>query len=336
MESLVLFLVTLGTVAAAFLTTFAWRQNAPKATLLVFAYVLIGNTHFFVVQYFPHPIFQVTGIVSVYLGGPIIWWLIKSQLSGAQSIFNGWHALPAIAVIPFLIGANDDLKSVILLAGTLNRIGYCSLAAFTLWKGRFILEGRKQTVWLGTFVILGLWLSGWDLVELAGHRLTVWLVDYKVTLIEALVSSAVPVALLWWALMRPDIYLDQRPHTSAHYNNSTDFDLQTYTHLEETLYRDKVYLDDKLNLEKLAHNLAVTPRELSNAINRCAGKSFRAYLREKRIAHAKTLLSEKTRQKQSIFEIAMEAGFGTKSSFNESFKASTGMTPTEFRKRTPR
>ena len=59
------------------------------------------------------------------------------------------------------------------------------------------------------------------------------------------------------------------------------------------------------------------------------GITFSQYLTEQRIAAAKRILS--TNKKDSIIEIATQAGFKSVSSFNRVFKQKTGHTPTEYR-----
>ena len=136
---------------------------------------------------------------------------------------------------------------------------------------------------------------------------------------------------MWWALVRPGVYLDHTPADDKAAAQETEFDRDVFSRLEHAFSNNRPYLDCTLKLETVADQLAVTPRELSNAVNRCARKSFRAYMREYRLEEAKRLLADHSRAGQSVYDIAMEAGFGTKSTFNDAFKAFTGQTPSAYR-----
>ncbi|MBK9046995.1 MAG: AraC family transcriptional regulator [Bacteroidetes bacterium] len=51
-----------------------------------------------------------------------------------------------------------------------------------------------------------------------------------------------------------------------------------------------------------------------------------------RIEEAKSLLANPQKHKVNVIEIAYQVGFNNKVTFNSTFKKSTGLTPTEFRK----
>jgi len=69
---------------------------------------------------------------------------------------------------------------------------------------------------------------------------------------------------------------------------------------------------------------------VSRAVNEGEGKTVADLVNEYRILRAKELLSG--RPEATILEIAMDSGFQVKSTFNEVFKRTTGMTPGEFRR----
>ncbi|GHF23878.1 hypothetical protein GCM10017044_18060 [Kordiimonas sediminis] len=151
-------------------------------------------------------------------------------------------------------------------------------------------------------------------------------------LIQAIIYSCVTLTFVWWALVTPDTYLQSSQSEQSTSPKPSDFDREVFSRLENIFGTEKPYLDATVNLETLAHQIAVTPRELSNAVNRCTNDGFRAFLRKKRVGHAQELLTNKTCQDLSIYDIAIASGFGTKSTFNESFKLYTGMPPSEFRR----
>lgn len=92
----------------------------------------------------------------------------------------------------------------------------------------------------------------------------------------------------------------------------------------------KLFLDPSLTLTDLSREVGIGIHELSYVINNGLNKNFYNLINEMRVEEAKKiLLSEKIRYSDMI-GIAIEAGFNSKTTFNTTFKKSTGQTPTDF------
>jgi len=81
---------------------------------------------------------------------------------------------------------------------------------------------------------------------------------------------------------------------------------------------------------ELALRLQCTPTQLARAFHASAGLCVKDYLKTLQIERAKVLLRTTTR---STAEIAIDAGFGTARSFYRAFRRSTGVSPTEYRRK---
>ena len=122
---------------------------------------------------------------------------------------------------------------------------------------------------------------------------------------------------------------------SRKYQNTglSDADAQHYwAQLQTLIEADRPYLDPDLTLAELAQKLEVHPAQLSQIINACAQKNFYDFINERRIQIAQDLLLEQD-GRWTILDIALEAGFNSKSTFYSQFKKHSGMTPTAFRRR---
>ncbi len=106
--------------------------------------------------------------------------------------------------------------------------------------------------------------------------------------------------------------------------------------LVRLLRDERLYRDAGLTLLTLAEKLGLTPHQMSWVINEELRVSFPSLVNGYRIEDVKGRLAEPSSEKTSILQIALEAGFNTKASFNRAFKAHTGMTPSQFKKRLPR
>ena len=89
-------------------------------------------------------------------------------------------------------------------------------------------------------------------------------------------------------------------------------------------------LPQKISLKDLAECLHVTPKYLSSVFNKETGRSITEFMQNIRIDQAKHMLVYSS---LSFAEISNILCFGSQSYFNQVFKANTGITPSEYRKR---
>jgi len=102
--------------------------------------------------------------------------------------------------------------------------------------------------------------------------------------------------------------------------------MQSYMRLK------KPYLDPDFSVYSLAQALDIPRRVLSQALNTGLSKNFYIYVNEYRIDEVKKLLEQSCEKQLTILEIAFQAGFKSKSSFNSLFKQYCDMTPSQYRK----
>jgi AraC-like DNA-binding protein len=98
---------------------------------------------------------------------------------------------------------------------------------------------------------------------------------------------------------------------------------------------EKPFLDPDLSLASLAGEAGLAPGELSRVINGAAGANFYDFVNAYRVEEAKRALSDPAHDARSVLDIAYGAGFRSKSTFNQCFRAATGITPLEFRRKRP-
>lgn len=97
--------------------------------------------------------------------------------------------------------------------------------------------------------------------------------------------------------------------------------------LYQKMEKEKVFKQQDLSIHKLAGYLNTNTSYLSKIINEHFHQNFSAYLSKYRIIDAQELMHQKKYSQYTIEAIANECGFKSKSSFNEAFKKSTGLTP---------
>ncbi|MEB3198646.1 MAG: helix-turn-helix domain-containing protein [Candidatus Sericytochromatia bacterium] len=93
---------------------------------------------------------------------------------------------------------------------------------------------------------------------------------------------------------------------------------------EQALYRDR-----ELSLGGLAKALAASPHQVSELLNHEIGCTFFDYINRERVAAVQRGLRE--HPEATVLDLALEAGFNNKSTFNKAFRRVAGCTPTEWK-----
>lgn len=89
-------------------------------------------------------------------------------------------------------------------------------------------------------------------------------------------------------------------------------------------------IDPELSLATLARKLGTNSGHLSRAINEGLGINFSTFINNLRAARVAEMLVEG--RQDDLLDLAMEAGFSSKASFNRAFTASFGISPSAWRK----
>jgi AraC-like DNA-binding protein len=100
-----------------------------------------------------------------------------------------------------------------------------------------------------------------------------------------------------------------------------------HSHMKEA----RPYLDPELSLSDLAKQLHIGRNQLSQVINSGVGDNFYNFINKFRIEEVKLLIKNDRDKKHTLRALANDAGFNSKSSFNNIFKKITGLTPSEYR-----
>ena len=92
-----------------------------------------------------------------------------------------------------------------------------------------------------------------------------------------------------------------------------------------------MYLNPNLNLKDISDELSISKGYVSNLINKHANKNFNDYINHFRVEEIKKMLIDSHFNKYTVLAIGLEAGFNSKSSFNNVFKKFTNLTPSAYK-----
>lgn len=118
-------------------------------------------------------------------------------------------------------------------------------------------------------------------------------------------------------------------------NKSTDglIDKETRSSIlqivQQKVEEQNLYRNSELTLGSLAEEVGVSPHYLSETLNQHSGKNFNQFINEYRVAEVCKQLELESERK--LIDLALDAGFSSKSSFNAIFKRLTGKTPSQHR-----
>lgn len=101
--------------------------------------------------------------------------------------------------------------------------------------------------------------------------------------------------------------------------------------LENIIITEKRFLDNGINLDAMASELNLSKGHLSRVINSELNTSFSDLINSLRVEEAKSYLLNPEFSNYTLVAIGLEAGFNSKSTFNNAFKKVTGHTPSQFK-----
>ena len=122
------------------------------------------------------------------------------------------------------------------------------------------------------------------------------------------------------------------------YEKSTLSDSAAERHLQrllELMDAKRPHLRCDLTIRDLAEASNIPSYHLSQLLNENLNQKFYDFVNRYRVEEAKRALLDTANDHLTILAVALNAGFSSKSAFNATFKKTTGVTPSEFRKSPP-
>lgn len=264
---------------------------------------------------------------------------------------GGWHLVPAALqflfytasfLLPFTLKmcwadlASPALTWITSIGIVIGLCCYCYASLRLLQTYRAALAAarsdghRYAALWLGNAIaalalLLLIWTSFlvWDLLSPLGYTGLMWLYI-------AIGAFALYLGIEAWrhsALAFP-------PLSSLKATADTLPPPRDWAELGK-LWADKVKAEDwasdpDLSLAALARKLGTNSGHLSRAINEGLGVNFATFVNDLRARRVAGMMAQE--RKDDLLDLALEAGFSSKASFNRAFTATFGMAPSEWRK----
>src|SRR6266849_6402726 len=284
-------------------------------------------------------------LIAISTGNIVVFWLFTRALFDDAFKMRWWHALIWAAVAGFsfincawIAPASAGNLRLSIIAINLLVLGFIALAVgrtIASWPADLV-EGRRRlrvfivgavALYGGSNAILQILISGRDAADVANTA-------------NAAVLAGIVIAICYSVLRvaAPDLF----PVASvvAAVTNAPGLAQETGAagqRLVDALMRlmadERIYRHDNITIGTLATKLAVPEYKLRRLINQRLGyRNFNVFLNNHRIEEAKAALADPSQAEVPVITIAMDAGFQSLGPFNRAFKATTGVTPTEYRR----
>jgi AraC-like DNA-binding protein len=323
-----------GVVAGRLAVSFALGSAAHAVTYVIGATAPVSLWH--------------APLIAISTGNIVVFWLFTRALFDDAFEMRLWHLLLWAAVAGFsfvncawIAPTSAGNLRLSLFAINLLVLGFIALAVgqtIASWSADLV-EGRRRlrlfivsatALYGGMNAILQMLMSGREVADAAN------------TANAALLAGI--VAAICYSMMRvnaPDLFT-AAPATAAVADvrgasmaaqESSAADQRLVDALMRLMADERIYRHDNITIGTLATKLAVPEYRLRRLINQRLGyRNFNVFLNNHRIEEAKAALADPSQAEVPVITIAMDAGFQSLGPFNRAFKATTGVTPTEYRR----
>lgn len=283
------------------------------------AHLLLGPlTYLYLVSMSAQPKFGRASLAhfALFLSGIILMWLPLSE----RAIWLGFIVLYLASLLPYTFFCLRRIQGFDLKARQ---------ALSDLKKHNLI--GIKIWIYLMAFISLYVLVSPlyqWFFERSTGpidiHYLLAIFAAYLLIRQDFTYQSALSdlPALVEDDVLINELYLQNTSQQSQ--------DKSVYLAIEKQFIDAQAYLNNKLTLSDLSGLTGYSSNQISAAINQVAGKCFYDYVNEYRIEEAKRIMLESP--SKAIVDIAIAAGFNSKSAFYTAFSKQGIGTPSEFRR----
>jgi AraC-like DNA-binding protein len=192
---------------------------------------------------------------------------------------------------------------------------------------------KRELLWFKILLILFLLLT-----LILTYYTIQYIIDFQISFLPFYIIVSLFIYLLGYIGIHKIGILKQRKKIRYYSNKKQNIVLDKKAKnehiitLENSLINKKQFLDPTLTLDKLAMNLNLSKSYLSRLINTELEISFNDYLNKLRVEQAKEYLKNPEFSNYTLVAIGLEAGFNSKSTFNNAFKKVTKITPSEYKK----
>lgn len=195
-------------------------------------------------------------------------------------------------------------------------------------------------IWLRIIVTSMLALFGWEAFLLALKLYYLHMDHFDLDLLQILGTKGYHLGFIVFNLLIflqfsifrnvdlvEDLELEEQPA-----NSGENINPELVEQIEKVMQETRIYCNASLTMDDLSRAVNIPPRKLSQIIKAKYQKNFYEFVNGYRVEEAKKMLKSPEYRYRTIMEVYLDAGFNSKSVFNEFFKSAEKMTPSEYKK----
>lgn len=305
-----------------------------------------------------------------FLFGPLLWLYVET-LTDADYRLRAVHLVHAVPwllnlllLVPVLrlptadlvaalqagLQATQENVNLLALAKGASLFGYALYAWLRLrrWQrrmlDRFSNLDRINLRWLAGLLAAVVAVAAVVLLYLLGlspRSGPVWMAETAISL----VLTALVLATGLLALRQPQIFSGAEPagpgtpretegaagSPKPRRNLAAENVPRLRSRLDRLMREEALHRDRDLSLAQLASALSASPHQVSELLNTELGCTFYDYVNRHRVEAVQHRL--RAEPEATVLDLALEAGFNNKATFNKAFRRVAGCTPSEWRAR---
>jgi AraC-like DNA-binding protein len=280
--------------------------------------------------------------LTIFLAAPLLFLYFRSSMypDHVLNLKTLLHFVPFLVIFILMFEKLVILKRVdfvfkpygisLLTLLFVQNIAYLYVITTRLVKFRSTMTDRAKFRWfdfiLKSFLVL---FTVKLVIFIIWNILRNVFVCVFITNIFFILSFILINTIILYALNKPDLLIGA---VKYQYSSMTPpFKTEFTAKLEELMKVKEAYADPLISLKKVAGQLHISEKQLSQLVNEVYGMNFNEYINKYRIEKALKLMHADTSKCKKILEIGYEVGFNSKTTFNAAFRKFTGKSPSEYR-----
>ena len=284
-------------------------------------------------------------LIALSTGNVVVFWLFCRALFDDAFTLRPrhgliWFAAAAFSFVNCLVLAPSGHARLAVVATNLLALVFIALGlgqTVASWSADLVEGRRRVRVFIVAAAALYGGLNAIAQIVSVGSDATDFANVANGALLAAIVAS-ISVAMM--QVSAGDLFaapetatVVEAPARAAATPDTSDADQKLIDALMRLMADERVYRHDNVTIGTLATKLKIPEYRLRRLINQKLGyRNFNAFLNNHRIEEAKAALADPDQAEVPVITIAMDAGFQSLGPFNRAFKATTGVTPSEYRK----
>lgn len=330
--------LTLTTISAVL----TWNSKSYKSLAYFYIYqAILMSLNFLEETRLIRVSFLITPALTLIVG-PLIYNFVRSIVHDEETTHLNklLHLSPVILALPF-----TGFTQTIIAFGSISQIIYLGLSFKVLHRYHSVLLSASadaesmELTWLRKALFIFAIIVVTDLIRLNLQTNINLSIDFKMAwyFTNTLILYVVSLFLLFKVINQPRLFTEMISYEtllkkSGPYKPTDELPTAQgiFNSLDELIKQQALYKQQRLTITDISNKTGLNVKDLSWSINLVSGKNFSEYINSLRIEYLKRQIALNTNGNLKLLDLALESGFGSKSTFNNVFKREVGMTPSEF------